>query len=178
MDISPLLLGKSKVAHTTLFHPLSGSCGSGPMGAARWMTRGHAYKTMHHSGGAAGCWEQDHKQRDSKSYAKCIVHEPPLLFDLSVDPGESKPLDTSAGSAGAKVLATMATQLSAQLASIAKGPNSAASYAHGTAGTASNCCSGVDGAGNPKNIECRCHNGTGSGSSTRPPTAEQIYDSF
>ena len=114
-DLSPLLFGKTTTAHTTLFHPLSGSCGTGPIGAARWMTAdGHAYKTMYHTGGAQGCLT---RPNPGEKNVNCKTHDPPLLFDLSVDPAEAAPLDPDSIE-GKAVLTTMAKQLASKQASI------------------------------------------------------------
>ena len=157
-DISPLLLGQSSTAHSTMFHPLSGSCGTGPIGAARW----GSYKTMHHTGGAQGCLL---RPNPGQKNVNCIQHEPPLLFDLSADPGESSPLDPHSPN-NAAVLATMARQLAAKQADIDSSARSIASYAHGPAGTAANCCNDAD-------PLCRCHPGPDS-SPSRPAVTEHI----
>eukprot|EP01051_Picozoa_sp_SAG22_P009091 SAG22_NODE_732_length_7583_cov_3.250134_3_plen_381_part_00 len=95
VDLGPLLRGQTAEAHTTLFHPLSGSCGVGPLKAQRWMSGGHAWKLMWKTGGALGC--MDRPDSGTEGVDTCTDHDPPLLFDLSVDEGERSPIDTSNG---------------------------------------------------------------------------------
>jgi hypothetical protein len=62
------------------------------------MYGGHAYKTIMHTGGATGCIERPHPGTKS---GNCTLHDPPLLFDLSVDEAESSPLDGGSSEAAA-----------------------------------------------------------------------------
>lgn len=50
-DLSNLLLGKPDSPRTTLFHPMSGACGHGPLAAARFTKGTHKYKTIAVTGG-------------------------------------------------------------------------------------------------------------------------------
>ena len=149
VDLTPLLTGEADTAHTTLFHPLSGSCGVGPLKAQRWMTGGHAYKLMWKTGGALGC--MDRPAPGTQGVDTCTDHDPPLLFDLSVDPAEADPIDT-AKPPGATVLETMVSQLQAVELSINTTARSVANYRGGPAGKDANCC-------NSSHIECRCNAG-------------------
>ena len=70
-------------SHTTLFHPLSGGCGSGPLMAMRL----GKYKALWVTGGTKACGDEG---------AACVHRgDAPLLFDLSLDPAESTALDTT-----------------------------------------------------------------------------------
>lgn len=70
--------------HSTLFHPLSGGCGSGLLKAARL----GKYKAMWLYGGTAACGDviTTCHYRDQNA---------PLLFDLSLDPAEANALNTT-----------------------------------------------------------------------------------
>jgi hypothetical protein len=80
------------IAHKTLFHPLSGACGSGPLDAMRLVVENTGggvarhYKAMWMTGGAPACFN---------AKAACVKHDPPLLFDLLVDEAAAHPLDTN-----------------------------------------------------------------------------------
>lgn len=162
-DLSNLLMGKRDAPRTTLFHPQSGACGTGPLAAARYMKGTHAYKTIAVTGGKhPGCYE-----RPGRGPSACVTHDPPLLFDLSVDPGEERPIDPKS-SEGAAVLAEMAQQLYLQMVSVNTTARSVASYASGPEGKAANCC-------NPAHTECRCKPGDEPAAAViRPPTTEMI----
>ena len=74
IDISPLLLGKTKTAHTTLFHPNSGASGVyGGLDAVRHLN----FKAVYQTGGAPACGGA--RGNDTR-------FDPPLLFDLDADP--------------------------------------------------------------------------------------------
>ena len=148
IDLTALFLSKSEAGsdansgnitqHETLFHPLSGACGSGPIGAARW----GRYKAVLHSGGTPAC---------GGSKAPCKLHDPPLLFDVQNDPAEAEPLDTTdpssaAGQAIAKLVAAIA-EVNADIGSTAR---TVADYGRDDAGYAATCC-------NSTNTACACH---------------------
>lgn len=82
--ISPDSQRNNASAHSTLFHPLSGACGSGDLMAARV----GRYKAHWITGGANGCM--------GSTTPACITHSPPLLFDVGgEDPAEAHALDTA-----------------------------------------------------------------------------------
>ncbi len=69
--------------HTTLFHPNSGASGiDGVLDAVRYLQ----FKAIYQTGGAPDC---------QKNKGNITSHNPPLLFDLSVDMAEAAPLDPS-----------------------------------------------------------------------------------
>ena len=99
---------------------------------------------------------------------RCVYHDPPLLLDLSADPGEEHPTD-SKSSEGAAVLREMARQPHLQMISINTTARSFATYASGPEGKAANCC-------NLLHTECRCKLGEGNESVALRPPATQQFD--
>jgi hypothetical protein len=77
MDLSGVLLRGEKVAHSSLYHPAC-ACGAGALNAMRWISShdSHEYKAMWSTGGVDGC---------NSRKTSCTEHNPPLLFDLTVD---------------------------------------------------------------------------------------------
>lgn len=85
VDLASVFAGDDSAGHNHLFHPLSGACGSGPIGAARI----GQYKAVLFTGGAKECTLPEQKPHN----APCTRRElNPLLFDLNADPAESVPL--------------------------------------------------------------------------------------
>jgi len=123
--------------HHTLFHPLSDSGGSGPLDGMRM----GQYKAFWTTAGACNCGGIE---------SKVIYHNPPLLFDLSVDEAEAFPLNTTV-----PPYSLIARQLSARRQQMLDDVNSTfrstANYESSDAGRAVNCC-------NQKHITCRCTN--------------------
>eukprot|EP00656_Telonema_subtile_P043815 TRINITY_DN50118_c0_g1_i1.p1 TRINITY_DN50118_c0_g1~~TRINITY_DN50118_c0_g1_i1.p1 ORF type:complete len:248 (-),score=50.60 TRINITY_DN50118_c0_g1_i1:62-805(-) len=135
LDLSAVLLNGSDSAHHTLFHPLSGACGSGELKAMRL----GQYKAVWQTGGAPGC---------EQPAAPCVVHDPPLVFDLEADPSESAPLDLGNVTVGA-VLEKMEQEMASKMANVQGTARSVANYSTSDAGRAANCC-------NPASPVCSC----------------------
>ncbi|XP_014664129.1 PREDICTED: arylsulfatase G-like [Priapulus caudatus] len=84
-DIRSVLFAGDPLGNTFLFHPNSGAAGQdGDIDAVRF----GSYKAVYMTGGAADC---------GSIVGPSVKHDPPLLFDLSDDPTESTPLNTSRG---------------------------------------------------------------------------------
>jgi hypothetical protein len=138
------------IAHKTLFHPLSGACGAGPLDAMRLVVEStsggiaHHYKALWTTGGAPACFN---------AKATCVKHNPPLLFDLLVDEAEAHPLDTSSTELAA-VVTQMKILRDRMLTNISTTFKSVTKYDSGAEGRAVNCC-------NDKNVACACNNSTG-----------------
>jgi len=89
IDLAKVLFDGAETAHTTLFHPNSGSKGSvdGKLDGVRWNDgKGNQWKAIYQTGGSADC---------KHSIGTIMRHDPPLLFNLADDEAESKALDTS-----------------------------------------------------------------------------------
>ena len=115
MDISHVLLEGSETAHETLFHPNSGASGpDGQLDGVRWKN----WKAIYQTGGAPDC---------SGNKGTVARHDPPLLFDLSADPAESKALDTSV-EPYKSVVTQIAQLLTAQMHSVNTTLRSVANY--------------------------------------------------
>lgn len=137
IDLAPVFSNAKFVGHNTLFHPLSGACGSGPIGAARL----GRHKAMLVTGGARACTppgETEHNAPCSHRF------QDPLLFDLSVDPAEAQPITNS--SLKAEFLALIAEKH----ANINSTFRSVANYAKDNSGwIPAVCC-------NASNYACAC----------------------
>jgi len=135
--ISPDSQRNNASAHSTLFHPLSGACGSGDLMAARV----GRYKAHWITGGANGCM--------GSTTPACITHSPPLLFDVGgEDPAEAHALDTALPQY-AVVVKQLEDARIAKLANIASTLRHVANYSTSAAGRAANCC-------NKKSPDCAC----------------------
>eukprot|EP01047_Picozoa_sp_COSAG01_P037157 COSAG01_NODE_2936_length_6828_cov_20.818992_2_plen_110_part_00 len=91
---------------------------------------GKEYKAMFVSGGVAQCG--GHTQ-------ECTMHDPPLLFELSADPGEAHALDT-AKLPYSRIVAMMVEQRANYQANINNTARSITNYASSAAGRSANCC--------------------------------------
>ena len=120
-----------------MFHPLSGACGSGGLGAARL----GKYKAVWQTGGAKGCGEA--------KGAACKAHAKPLIFDLEADPAEATALDPETDPAVAKAAAALEAARKAKVLDIDSTPRSVADYSQNATGRAANCC-------DSKHMECSC----------------------
>jgi hypothetical protein len=88
MDISPILLSTAEndTAHVTMFHPSSAT-------EVPAMRLGK-YKAYFRTFGASPCRiEGEAATHAHVGLGKSIVHDPPLVFDLEADAGESMPVD-------------------------------------------------------------------------------------
>lgn len=105
-----LFNGDDTAGHTTLFHPNSGASGSisGRLDAVRWNNGSKQWKAVYQTGGAPGC---------GGVTGNATTHNPPLLFDLSTDPGETTALDVSQP-LYSEVVAQIAAALKAQMHSV------------------------------------------------------------
>lgn len=161
VDLTPVLLGASEVAHASLFHPNSGA--SGPNGALD-AVRHHNYKAVWQTGGAKGC--RDGRTSDP---APSLRHEPPLLFDLDADPAEASPLNTTAF---AEVLETIRALRHAKEESINTTFRSVTDYAQDD--KFKPCC-------NRTNVACRCEEapeGNADGDASDTVNDDQIVESW
>eukprot|EP00040_Diaphanoeca_grandis_P029083 m.169355 g.169355 ORF g.169355 m.169355 type:complete len:639 (-) comp31562_c0_seq1:99-2015(-) len=105
IDISHVLLAGSDEGHVTLFHPNSGASGvDGALDGVRWKN----WKAIYQTGGAPDC---------KNNKGNIVRHDPPLLFDLAVDPAEQIALDTSKDPYKS-VVASIAAALAAQMHSV------------------------------------------------------------
>lgn len=84
IDIGSILEGKSNNGHEVLYHPNSGV--THPEGEIDTIRMG-SYKVYWKTGGSTGC----SKSCDGK-IAPEVIHNPPLLFNVEIDPAESTAL--------------------------------------------------------------------------------------
>jgi arylsulfatase G len=106
IDLAPVLFNGSDQAHTTLFHPNSGSSGvDGKLDGVRWKN----FKAIYQTGGAPDC---------TGSKGNVLTHNPPLLFDLDSDPAEQFALDTTKDPHAAAALTSIVAALAAQMHSV------------------------------------------------------------
>ena len=91
VDISDILLHGATQAHTTLFHPAGQARDANGPHAVPAMRMGK-YKAHFVTKGSKSCRDADGNPRTG-SGGQAIEHDPPLVFDLDKDPGESTPLD-------------------------------------------------------------------------------------
>ena len=123
VDISAVLFAPKSVddggrfragggGHATLFHPNSGAKGSvdGKLDAVRWNdpATGKQWKAIYQTGGAPDC---------AGAVGTPTRHDPPLLFELGADPGETMALDVTVP-ANAAALAQIVAALAAQMHSV------------------------------------------------------------
>jgi arylsulfatase A-like enzyme len=148
IDMSSIFKGQisNTSGHTTLFHPLSGACGSGDLMAARL----NNYKAHWVTGGAAGCGDMK---------ASCTNHDPPLLFDLDLDPAEAVALDTTVPKYAA-IVKQLTDARASKKGDVQSTARSTADYSSSAAGRKANCC-------NEASFDCAC-NATGIGYSPFP----------
>ena len=97
------------------------------------------YKAHWVTGGAVGCNDDTGPVRS---------HDPPLLFDLNLDPAEAHALDTDSPEMR-RVVAEMERLRRGVLADIEADATSVADYRTGPEGRLSNCC-------NASHVACRC----------------------
>ena len=120
IDISSVLLATKSddalataaAGHTTLFHPNSGydvkkSGVPGKLDAIRWNDplTGKQWKAIYQTGGIPDC---------AGSSGNITRHDPPLLFELGADPGETTALDVTEPAHAAaltKIIAVLAAQM-------------------------------------------------------------------
>jgi arylsulfatase A len=117
IDISSVLLATKSddalataaAGHTTLFHPNSGAEGGvmGKLDAIRLNDplTGKQWKAIYQTGGAPDC---------AGSSGNITRHDPPLLFELGADPGETTALDVTEPAHAAaltKIIAALAAQM-------------------------------------------------------------------
>jgi arylsulfatase G len=135
VDISDILFGGGDEGHDVLLHPNSGAYGPrGDIGAVRaGKYKGHLYT----GGGMTLC---------GGPHGKKIKHDPPLLFDLSVDIAEEYPIETN-DPRYKEALKAVRQSLAAFKADLAKDHISTVNYAQDP--KVQPCC-------NPKNPVCRC----------------------
>ena len=137
IDLAGVFAGDDEAGHKTLFHPLSGACGGGPIGAAR--LRNH--KAMLFTGGSKGCTLPGEKPHNSQ----CVQRqEDPLLFNLDVDPAEAHPLTN------ATLKAEMLSLVANQYANINTTFRSVANYDSDKSGRIPAVCC------NASNYACAC----------------------
>ena len=128
VDLGPALFDGSEQAHTFLFHPDQ----NGSLTAMRYSQYKALYQTYSAYDGA--CGGKVTPVRD---------HYPPLVFDLSVDPGEAHPIEVSK-----ELLATLDAARSEKLRDIASTPRSTPDYRPGDLDDRPCCDAG--------HIVCRC----------------------
>jgi arylsulfatase G len=92
VDLTAVLLHGATAAHSTLFHP-QGAPHSGVVAAVPAMRLGR-YKAHYATSAPAGCMLPDGSHRHGGP-SEVRAHDPPLVFDLETDPGESTPLAPS-----------------------------------------------------------------------------------
>ena len=127
INLLPILAGEQVAGHRTLFHPLSGACGGGPIGAARLGT----HKAMLYTGGSKQCTLPGRVPHN----AECVRRtEDPLLFDLAADPAEATPLTNHT------LKAEMLALVAAMMANITSTFRSVANYSTGPSALSAVCC--------------------------------------
>jgi len=125
IDISPILFDGATTGHTTLFHPFDQS-----IDAVRY----NQYKLFYTTRSQPGCGSDETGPK---------IHNPPLVFDLSVDPYESTPLDP----APQDVIDDATGALNAFLKDVQTTPHTVTDFS--TNANAQACC-------NKTNSNCRC----------------------
>ena len=132
IDISSVLLAPksnhdsdAEGGHTTLFHPNSEARGAipGQLDAVRWNdpATGKQWKAIYQTGGAPDC--------EGKLGTE-MRHDPPLLFELGSDPGETTALDVREP-LNAAALAKIEAALAAQMHSVNTTMRSVVDYTEG-----------------------------------------------
>ena len=127
VDLSPLLFDRSSNVRESLVHP---DTDTGNITAVRW----HNYKAYFETQSFESCTEPGTKR---------VVHNPPLVFDLTVDQSESIPVVPSA-----ELLQTLRSVYNATWASVTGTFRSHTNYSSGGR-TAWPCC-------DVNNVACRC----------------------
>jgi hypothetical protein len=92
VDLGPLLRGAvpdEAGGHTTLFHPIGD--GSYPHGLPAM--RLGKYKAHFRTHAAVPCHYENGTHRGNVTKTRTVDHDPPLIFDLSVDRAEARPVD-------------------------------------------------------------------------------------
>ncbi|KAG9350319.1 hypothetical protein JZ751_026673 [Albula glossodonta] len=138
VDVTDVLLHRSKTGHKSLCHPNSGAAGQ--FGDLQTIRLGQ-YKAFYITGAAEACGGGSGKQE---------VQNPPLIFNLSDDEEESSPLDSSSKEYAA-VLEQVQTERDMILQDIAEDHVSHADYTVDPSVTP--CC-------NPSHVMCRCQGGS------------------
>lgn len=128
VDLAPVLFDNAPSAREWLWHP---NTKDGALDAARY----GRYKAHFQTYGPPGCNEPQ---------SQWVQHDPPLIFDLETDPGETTPLANPPDG----LVATFKAALAAQLTNISSTYRSTADYSEGGWAHAP-CC-------NPNNAACRC----------------------
>lgn len=126
VDLSPVLFGDVDSVREFLFHP---DTQTGNLTAVRYKN----YTALFSTWGAPDC---------GKPASKVLEHNPPLIFDLGVDPGQTTPLPSNPS-----LEALFITALQAKLANISATYRNKADYSQ-KIGTEP-CC-------NAANVVCRC----------------------
>jgi len=88
VDLTAVLLNGSNDGHTTLFHPHDHGIGIDAVPAMRYKQ----YKAHFKTSGSQPCRMANGSHLPS---GKTLYHDPPLIFDVDADPGESTPIDPS-----------------------------------------------------------------------------------
>ncbi|KAI1896650.1 hypothetical protein AGOR_G00096950 [Albula goreensis] len=138
VDVTDVLLHRSKTGHKSLCHPNSGAAGQ--FGDLQTIRLGQ-YKAFYITGAADACGGGSGKQE---------VQNPPLIFNLSDDEEESSPLDSSSKEYAA-VLEQVQTERDMILQDIAEDHVSHADYTVDP--SVAPCC-------NPSHVTCRCQGGS------------------
>ncbi|XP_048223091.1 arylsulfatase G [Perognathus longimembris pacificus] len=134
LDVSEVLLGRSRRGHRVLFHPNSGAAGAyGDLQTVRL----EQYKAFYVTGGARAC---------DGSIGREQHHPLPLIFNLQDDVAEGTPLPRR-GAAYQAALPQIHKALEAVLQDIASDNTSRVDYTQDPSVTP--CC-------NPYQIACRC----------------------
>ncbi|XP_015211597.2 arylsulfatase G isoform X3 [Lepisosteus oculatus] len=134
IDVTKVLLHQSDTGHKSLFHPNSGAAGH--FGDLQTVRLGQ-YKAFYITGAAEACGGGTGQE---------MVHDPPLIFDLSRDEGEGVPLDSSSAEYS-MVLERVEKERQAVLTDIAMDNVSRADYAIDP--SAAPCC-------DRSHVACRC----------------------
>uniref|UniRef100_A0A671P9M5 Arylsulfatase G n=1 Tax=Sinocyclocheilus anshuiensis TaxID=1608454 RepID=A0A671P9M5_9TELE len=134
-DITDILLNDSDTGHKSLMHPNSGAAGQ--FGDLQTVRLKH-HKAFYITGGSVTCGGGSGQQQ---------YHNPPLIFDLSLDEAEETPLNPESEEYRS-VLKEVEREREALLWDIATDKVSSADYTVNSAAVP--CCQ-------PHNPACRCH---------------------
>ena len=146
-NLAPVLFDGATTGRETFFFP-SQAPSAGAMLTARVHQGTHKFKAMQWTSNHGGCWmEPTGEGSGDKTW-----HDPPLIFDLSVDEGESTLVNSTMPAADfAKLVEAFADAFEAINRSITGDVRSVTNYEQDPSVMLTDMCC------NPKHVVCRCN---------------------